>query len=421
MLKLPFFYGWVIVSIAMLAGFLGAGISNITMSVVLKPLSTDLGWSRTLTSSAITIGSVTGGLLAPVVGPLADRFGPRFLLPLGAALVGAFAIGVSLTAEPWNFYATFVPARAFAELLLVGVVPTTAVANWFYRKRPRAIGFVALSVPLGSFALSLVYQFLISVYGWRAAFWTLGICLWLFVAVPGVLFLRRQPEDLGMLPDGVAGLLGDREDASLASGARELETQRSWSRRAALRTSTLWLLIAASTLASMATGGIAFHLVAFYTDLSIEPAVAVGALSLMALTGAFGNGLWGALAEKFDARALSIAAMLLSAAAVALLIQVRAASTAYLFAFLFGVNARGGFVLTHILFAQNFGRRSFGAIASILEPFHKGGLGLGALMAGMAFDLTGGYETVFGVFLGNYALAALLTFLARRPDRPTSV
>ena len=109
-MTLPFFYGWIIVGIAMLAGFLGSGVSNVTMAVALKPITEDLGWSRTLTSSAITIGSVTGGLLAPLVGPLADRLGPRILLPCGAALVGTFVMCLSLTYEPWQFYATFVPA-----------------------------------------------------------------------------------------------------------------------------------------------------------------------------------------------------------------------------------------------------------------------------------------------------------------------
>jgi len=85
---LPFFYGWLIVAITMVAGFLAAGVSNITMAVVLKPISEDLGWSRTLTAAAITLGACLGGLLSPLFGPIADRLGPRLLLPAGGALVG---------------------------------------------------------------------------------------------------------------------------------------------------------------------------------------------------------------------------------------------------------------------------------------------------------------------------------------------
>jgi len=109
--RLPFFYGWIIVAITMVAGILAAGVSNITMAVVLKPISDDLGWSRLLTAAAIMMGGLLGGNLSPLFGPFADRLGPRFLLPLGGALVGLLAFGVSRSTEPWQFYATFVPAR----------------------------------------------------------------------------------------------------------------------------------------------------------------------------------------------------------------------------------------------------------------------------------------------------------------------
>jgi MFS family permease len=413
---LPFFYGWIIVGIAMLAGFLGSGVSNVTMSVVLKPITEDLNWSRTLTSSAITIGSVAGGLLAPLVGPLADRLGPRILLPFGAALVGTFVMCLSLTYEPWQFYATFVPARALAETLLTGVVPMTAVTNWFYLKRPRAIGLVALAVPLGSFVLSLLYQFMIATYGWRSAFMMLGIALWLLVVLPGLFFLRRQPEDMGLLPDGALPEAHKSERAEPGSErVAAAAAEQSWSLKDAVRTRTLWLLVVASTFYSISTGGIAFHMVAYFTDVNIQPAIAVGALSVMALTGAFGSGLWGALAEKVHPRTLGVTTMLLSAGAVVLLTQVRVAPAAFIFSVIFGLSARGGFVLMHVLLARYFGRRSFGAITSVLEPFHKGGLGVGALLAGMAFDITGSYQMVFLLFIANYLIAATLTLLARQP------
>lgn len=399
----------------MIAGFLGSGVSNVTMAVVLKPITEDLHWSRTLTSSAITMGSIAGGVLAPVFGPIVDRLGPRYLLPCGAALCGTLVMALSLSHEPWQFYATFVPARAFAETLLTGVVPMTAVANWFYVKRPRALGMVALSIPFGSFALSLIYQSMIAAYGWRSAFLMLGAALWMFVVVPGLLFLRRQPEDMGLRPDGAAapdikGFKDERESVPSPDAG-----ERSASLRQAIRTSTLWLLVAAATFSSLSTGGVAFHLVAYFTDLEIAPALAVGALSLMALTGAFGSGLWGTLAERIHPRRLAMFTMCLSAAAVALLTQVHFVAMAFGVAVLFGLSARGGFVLMHVLIARYYGRRSFGAISSVLEPFHKGGLGLGALIAGLGFDATGNYRLVFWIFVANYLVAATLVFLARPP------
>jgi MFS family permease len=354
-------------------------------------------------------------VISPVIGPIADRLGPRLLLPSGGALVGLFAIGVSLSNEPWHFYATFVPARALTEFLLCGVVPFTAVANWFHIKRPRAMGLVAMSLPLGAAALSVIYQFLVAQYGWRSAFLALGISLWALVAIPGAIFLRRQPEDLGLAPDGLLPLSQHESPLSLENERQTTIAELSWTRGEAMRTTALWLLVAGAFLASIGTGGIAFHTVAYFTDRSIAPGVAAGALSLMALSGAMGNGLWGALAERMQPRRLSVTTMLIAAGAVALLTQVREPLTAYIFAVLFGLNARGAAVLTQILLARYFGRRSYGAISSVLDPFHKGGLGLGALFAGVAFDFTGNYQTIFLIFMGSYVLSALLVFLARRP------
>ncbi|HWH79968.1 MAG TPA: MFS transporter [Candidatus Binatus sp.] len=415
-MQLPFFYGWIIVAIAMIAGLISSGVSNVTMAVVLKPISEDLGWNRTVMAAAITLGSFSGGMLAPLFGPVADRYGPRVLLPLGGVLVGLLSIGVSLSTEPWQFYATFVPARALTEFLLCGVVPYTAIANWFHDKRPRAMGLVAMSTPLGSAATTLVYQFLITHYGWRSAFLVLGLAFLILVVVPAAIFLRRQPEDLGMFPDGIDPSLQSDAAARRAPQAAN-SLQPSWSRAQAMRTTTLWLLVASVFLASLGTGGIAFHMVAYFTDIKIVPSAAAGALSVMALSGALGNGLWGALAERFSARGLSVATTVVSAASVVLLMQVHSPATAYLFGLLFGISARGGTaVLTQILLAHYFGRASFGAISGVLEPFHKGGLGVGALIAGAGFDFFGDYRAVFIVFLSMYILSSVLIFWARRPE-----
>jgi len=413
--KLPFFYGWIIVAITMVAGVFAAGVSNITMAVVLKPISEDLGWSRSLTAAAITAGALLGGLCSPLFGPLADRLGPRFLLPLGGALVGLLAFGVGLSAEPWQFYATFVPARALAEFLLCGMISFTAVTNWFYLKRPRAMGLVAMATPLGSAALSLVYQFFVAHYGWRSAFFFLGTSLWVLVVLPGIVFLRRQPEDLGLCPDGVALLPDAREAVSAKTQIQDAAREPSWSRPEAMRTSALWLLVGGAFLGSIGTGGTAFHMAAYFTDAGIAPAAAASAVSVMALAGAFGNGLWGGLAERIDPRRLNVAVMLIAAATVAYLTQVAGPVGAFLFALSFGLHARGAAVLNQVLIARYFGRRSFGAITSVLDPFHKGGLGLGALLAGIAFDYAGDYRAIFMIFCASYAIAALLIFLARRP------
>ncbi|MBI4495086.1 MAG: MFS transporter [Chloroflexi bacterium] len=412
----PFFYGWLIVGMVMVSTFLGAGLDNATMGVVIKPLSEERGWSRTLASGAIAAGSIAGGLLAPLLGRLGDRVGPRLLLPAGAATVGTLLLVLSLMSEPWQFFGTYVPARALAQTLLYGVVPLTMVTNWFYLKRPRALGFATMAQPLGASALALAYQLLISHFGWRATFLTLGVLVWVLVVVPGALLLRRQPEDLGLAPDGASSLPAGSRRSDGREGQRWAATEHHWTLREAVCTRALWLVMVSTTLGVAATGGIAVHLVAYYTDLGIDPLLAAGALSLFAFSGAAANVLWGFLAERVPARHLYVAAMVLAAAVVVLLLQVRTPLLAGAVAVLLGLSARGQQALLQILLSHYFGRHSFGAISGFIEPPWRAGHGLGPLLAGAAFDLSGSYQGVFRLFVGAYLLSAFLLLVMRRPQ-----
>jgi MFS family permease len=91
----------------------------------------------------------------------------------------------------------------------------------------------------------------------------------------------------------------------------------------------------------------------------------------MALSGALGNGLWGTLAERFHPRTLNVMTMMVASLSVAWLMQVDTAPAAYVFAFLFGVNARGAAVLTQVLIARYFGRRPSAPSAAFWIPFTK--------------------------------------------------
>lgn len=421
LLRLPIFYGWFIVAISMLAAFLAAGLNNISMAVVFKPLSEEMGWSRSLIAGAVTAGTLGAGLLSPLFGRLADRLGPRLLLPVGTATVGSLAIGLSLCSEPWQFYVAYTPARALGDTLLAGVVPITAVTNWFYLKRPRAMGWVVMAVPMGSAVLALVYQFLISLWGWRSVFVVLGALLWIVVVLPGAVLLRRQPEDLGLLPDGENPRRVRRaESASSPSRIRPVATdaEYSWRPRDAMRTRALWFIVIGVTLSVIATGGIGLNLLAYYTDIGIGVTIATGSLSLFALAGSLGNVFWGALAERFDIRRLTTLTLFLAAVSVAYLLSARGVIGAFLFSFFFGLTARGNAVLAHVLIAHYFGRRSFGAISGIMDPFARTGLGAGGLIAAAGFDLTGGYEAVFIGFIATFLVATVLIYLAERPEPP---
>jgi MFS family permease len=261
------FYGWYILGVAMLGAFLAAGTSQLFMSIMLKPLADDLGWSRTATTVAITIGTILGGLLSPFVGRLADRYGPRLLSTLGALILTATYFSLAGMTELWQFYVIYIVGRGLTTSMLSGVVPSTAAANWFRRMRGRALGLIAMCIPLGGSALSFVGQLIIEGPGWRTVFLVFGSTSLVLLVLPAALILRRRPEEMGLLPDGAPSSAGAQTPGPRPRRGDEF----GWTLGEALHTPALWLLGAAATLGSMANTAVGFHQVAYYTDGASRP------------------------------------------------------------------------------------------------------------------------------------------------------
>jgi MFS family permease len=414
MKKPKIFYGWYILAIGMFGAFLGAATSQVFMSTMLKPLTEEFGWSRTTATGAITTGTIMAGLFSFPFGKLADRYGPRLLSSLGAFVIACAYIGITKFSRLWEFYVVFVIARVVTSNTLSSIVPQTAAVNWFRRFRGRALGMLSMATPLGASVLAFVAQLIMDRHGWRTVFVSFAVVMVLLVAIPAALVLRRRPEDLGLVPDGI-------HSGPEAAASKELPPAQedvAWTVGQAVRTRTMWLLIAAMLMALLINAGVGFHLVAYYTDVGIVPSAAVGALSIYALTGALANVVWGFLSERLPERILASVVMILTSAAILYLQTVRTIPEAFLFAILFGLTSRGEGTLVNIIMAHYYGRNSYGAISGFVHPFNMIGLGFGPLICSIGFDLTGSYHMLFRVFVVASLISALLFWLARKPSLP---
>ena len=82
------------------------------------------------------------------------------------------------------------------------LVTSVPVLKWFVRDRGRAIAFTSLGIPIGAVLFVPLTQILIDGVGWRMA-WVVLAIIGVAVIVPlSAVFVRRQPEDMGLLPDG---------------------------------------------------------------------------------------------------------------------------------------------------------------------------------------------------------------------------
>ena len=140
------YYGWYIIAVAMIGAFLCGGMtSQVFFSVILKPLTSDLGWSRTEVTGAVALGTLSGGLLAPFAGALVDRYGARVMAPLGAIAVSLALYLLGSAHSLWVFYVAFILARGLSSTTVTGVVSQSLAVNWFRRMRGRAFGATPLA------------------------------------------------------------------------------------------------------------------------------------------------------------------------------------------------------------------------------------------------------------------------------------
>ena len=95
------YYGWVVVAVTVLMLLASAGVRS-APGVLIHPLEVDFGWDRAALSFAVSIGLLLFGLAGPVVGWLADRFGPRRLMLFGLALVGASTAASAAMTALWQ-------------------------------------------------------------------------------------------------------------------------------------------------------------------------------------------------------------------------------------------------------------------------------------------------------------------------------
>ncbi len=416
------FYGWYIVGMAMVTNAMSMGLSAYTLGVFVRPMTEDLGWSRTMISGNQSVSTFVTGLLAPFIGPLIDRRGGRALMIIGALISGGALMALSQVNHIGGFYLVRGVIFTIGQLGMGSLVIHVTLSNWFVRKRGRAIAIGAVGVSIAAMTLPALSEWMIGAYGWRTAWVGLGLLIWLLVIPPAALIMRRRPEDMGLLPDGdteteAEGGAGPPRRTSEAAASRDAI----WTRRAAMRTPALWLIIAAFGLSGMGMGAILLHLVPFLEDAGHSAAAATGAVAALGLAGLICKPLWGVAIDRFPARSCAMVEFVICGSGIGAILAAGSSGSltlVYAAAFYFGVGIGGVLTVTEVIWANYFGRLTLGRVRSIAMPFQIISSAGGPLLAGLAYDRTGSYRSAFLLFLVTYLLAAAAMAIVRPPRAP---
>ncbi|MBI4308016.1 MAG: MFS transporter [Chloroflexi bacterium] len=401
------YYGWVVLAATLLIGFVQVASRNPLLSVFLKPMALEYGWSRGEVSLAAGVGFAIAGIVALGVGPLIDRYGPRAFATVGVAVLGVSFAAIAGVSAAWQFYILLAVGR-IADSGILELGASVAVSNWFVRRRGRALGLLTLATRLGTAFLPLLAQLFITHVGWRPAWLAIGVTILAVALAPSAWLLRRRPEDMGLAPDGVAA-------SSAVEDRRSTRTETSFSLGQAFRTPALWFLTVANCSAMMVAVALNLHIYPYITDVGLSEGVAIVALTVVALASAGGAVLWGLLVERLHVRWSMSLAMAACALGTVLLIVTRTAEMAYASALVYGLALGGLIGLIPTMWADYFGRESLGAIRGFTFPWVLGLSAIAPAFAGWVYDVGGSYVGAFIPFAGFYLLSALLVAVARPP------
>jgi MFS transporter, OFA family, oxalate/formate antiporter len=401
-----FFYGWLLVAVSGVVTFAEVAYFQPVLAVFVLPLQEEFGWSRATVAGAMGFGSIAGGFTSPLVGPILDRWGGRWVIAITGVIMSVCFFALAGAQSVIYFYIFFVIGRA-ATVGAMSLATSVTISNWFIRNRGLAISYMHLGTRIGQGIVPAIAAILISIYDWRLAFIGMGAMILVLAVIPSLALMRRRPEDVGLDPDGIP--VSERD----ASRPDEVETQ--WKARDAIRTTAFWLLIAATSASFMAGAAVQLHLIPYMQDLGFSVAIAISVQSLLSIIGAPGGVLGGFIQRRLGTRYTFVLALLGHAAGMYILVIADTLLVAYIFATVYGIFHGMSLIMHSMIFATYFGRQSLGTIRGLASPIQLGMNALGPVLGGLAFDITGSYFIAFAGFGILYLVSAALMFFVRRP------
>jgi MFS family permease len=410
----PKFRGWWIVAVGFLGLYLHGSATSYLFALLIVPMETDLGWSRTTLVGALTVATFVSGGAGLVLGPIFDRHGVRFGMTLSALLGGTFMLLLAAMSAPWQLYLLFGVGLGVTRVGLENVGPRTAIANWFVRRRAAAFAWFSGGRALFGATLLVPIAVMVDNTSWRSGWIAIGALEIAVLAPLAWLVVRRRPEDVGQLPDGDEPGMGSASGtASDDDGLSGGEIQ--WTRGEAARTRSFWYMTAAFVLVGFPATGIIANIMPYMQGSGLSLVAASWAFSMYGYGAILGRPLWGYVAARFGVR-LGLTAFGISyGITIAAFVIADSTPTLFAAAFPLGTVIGGIQQLQSQAWPDYFGRRHAGAIAGLTTLLIMPAMATGPLIAAFAFGVAGSYTLVFSAYAAACFAAGLFFFLAKPP------
>jgi MFS family permease len=392
-------YGWVVVGAGLIITMIVFGI-NFSLAVFFKPLLQSFDWGRGQTSLIWAANWVAFAVLAILIGPLTDRFGARKTMFTGVCLFSVAILFPSRASSLLHLSLLFgvVGSIGFVSTLVPLVVTIT---RWFAQRQGLALGLTQ-SFNTGTFVISPLVAWLVTDYGWQQAFLVLGV-LALITVVP-LTVLVREPKGLP------AASVPQEQEAS--------DPSQDFHLREALQTRTFWSLKLMVLGCCTCHSFLLLHLVNYLTDQGFAMSRAAMLFGLMGLASAAGKIANGLCADRFGAKPAIAGFLFVQGLGVLLFLRPDQTWLLYIGIIVWGMAMAGPMSCYPMLYQKYFGNRHLGTLMSGFFTVGGVGMAFGGVLAGVIYDVTGGYQLAFTVSVVGGVGAALIATTLQPPNRP---
>jgi MFS family permease len=387
---------WLVVAASVCGLLVGSGpILIFSSGVFLKPVSAELGVTRGDLSSALFLAAICTAIACPILGWFLDRFGTRRVMIPGVILYALVVAGFGLM----RTNPVFMIPLIYALVGLVGAVQTpipyaAVVAQWFDRQRGLALGIATAGVGLGVVVLPPFLALLINEFGWRHAYFGLGLTVLLLAWLPVALFVREPPALSRVAARHTTANLTDALPGTQASQAF-----RQWE---------FWALTIAFFLGVMAINGTLTHVIPLLTDrgVSLQQAAVMFSFAGYAIIG--GRVLAGWCLDRIWGPYVAICFFVIPMLGIALLASGATGIVPLIGAVLCGAGIGAEIDLMAFFLSRYFGLKAYGKLYGVMFAVFNIGTGLGPALSGLSFDRFHSYGPVFIVYELALAITCLL-------------
>jgi len=394
-----FYYGYIVAAVSFICAFFTAGLI-FSFGVFFKPLLSEFGWTRAMTSGAFTLSWIVQAISSVVMGGLNDKIGPRKVISLSGLLMGLGYLLMSQINNVWQLYIFYGLLAGIGGSGLAVALKSTIV-KWFANRMNFISSIMVAGGALGTLVLPIVASRLISAYDWRMSYFIMGSFA-LVIVVLLAQFLKREPVQMGQV-----SYTEDKLSIHLSGEGLYLKE--------AVYTLQFWLAFTLHCLLGLLLATIMVHIVPHANDLGISALNAANILAIMGGIGMIGSIATGIAGDKFGIKRTFIIIFIVMASSYFWVLNINEIWMFYLFGVVFGLSRNAG-VLGGPLIARLFGFKAHGMIYGVMNLAFSIGSAIGPLLAGYIFDITGSYTIAF-LLCGTLGIAAVISASLLRQTR----